>query len=122
MYKIKYSKGNDASGGNPDSDVYLSSRKLLPPFGWESATKDSKNAFPNASVTESWPFYADTLFNKMKTNEDMKYVATINNKEVTLPEILKYFSKWDLNDEQRNVEVLEKFNFDVCKSLNYLLD
>ncbi|KAG4070407.1 hypothetical protein HA402_006549 [Bradysia odoriphaga] len=128
LYLVKYSPGNYTARANSDSDVYVTSRKYLPPMGWTS----SKNYYVTpAKVQKTWPFYAKTIFGKMgasvetvEENDDQvetrKKVAAKKPSGLSLK--LKRLNEMGFCDRDENIEILRKFNFQLDKCVNYLVN
>lgn len=128
MYVVKYSPGYYTARANPDSDVYVTSRKYFPPIGWTSSTNYYVTP---ARVQKTWPFYAQTIFAKMgalaetaeEENDDKadeKTKKKIDKKASGLRLKLERLREFGFNDEDENIETLRKFKFDVDKTISYL--
>lgn len=129
LYTVAYSKIG-MSGHGQDSLAKV--RGVSPPFAWTTKNRKGNGAMPPKEVT-SWPFFAQTIFELMEGDQMKPVVAPTQNgqgdappppsKETDESIAIKLSTLTELGfaDDNVNVEILKKYNYDLEATINALL-
>lgn len=116
---VEYSPGSYTTRANPDSGVYVTSRKYLPPVGWMSSS--NYKVIP-AGVQKTWPFYAKKIFAKMGPLERKDETPEKKTEPSSLSLKLKFLNELGFHDRDKNIETLRKHKFNLDECVSDMLD